>query len=908
MSFVDEWIRRLPGNVGPLPGENEEDICLHSAEEGMVLLKNNGLLPLKDKKIALFGAGAVDTVIGGTGSGSTEPPYRINVERGLTEYGCEITSENWLKRFAQAGREANEKAGIDDFTKIWGGITILIDELQITEEELKEAGTADTAVYVIRRNAGEGEDRKNVKGDFLLSDTEYRNLSRITSAFQHTVVVLNTTVMDPGFVDEIPGIDAVLLMSLPGMLAGRALANILYGEVSPSGKLTDTWAKRYEDYATSEFFSDNDGNAQTEEYLEDIYVGYRYFDSFGISPRWSFGYGLSYTDFLVETKQVSADARNIQIQVRVKNTGESSGKEVVQVYVSAPDCETLPKVYQELKGFQKTKLLPPGGEEILTIVIPPPSLASYDEKKAAMMLSQGQYKLRVGTGSRQTKVAAVLELDQDVITEQLENRVVCGRKLECFCAPKREQSYEEAQVIPLFARDFETADRRNTGTDETVTYRRKGAEYQPYVAQNPYQMDYPTTERVVEVKDAGGATFFDVAEQKVTVEEFVASLDTEVLLRLVTGVSHETPYPVQKRTERELKPVNAIASSGRTTAQYADSLGIPNSYLSDGPAGLRIIGKPTAAWPVGTLLAQTWNVELIRAVGDGYGTEMEAYHHSVLLAPGINIHRDPLCGRSFEYYSEDPFLTGKMAAAFIDGVQAHPGCLVAIKHLACNSQETDRGISDSIVGERALREIYLKAFEIAVKEAKAGTIMTAYNKINGVHVSENRELLEHIIRGEWGFEGIFMTDWHTESYKPADIHAGNDLIMGGVQVEAIRDAMDGKQPVFLEDGSVEVKTIISYDGLKREEIEQWGAFLPCRDGKDQVSVAVPPEIPVGESALEYEKQGIAGIAVQEDGSRIITYKGIRRGRHLALGDLQNCAIHVLQYLLKTNAWQEFKKQ
>lgn len=907
MSFVDEWLERLPGNIGPLPGADEEAVCLKGAEEGMVLLKNNGVLPLKDKKLALFGAGAVDTIIGGTGSGSTEPPYKINVEEGLRESGCELTSESWLKKFAAASKKANDELDIDDFTRLWGGITVLIDEPEITEEELAEARRAETAIYVIRRNTGEGCDRKNEKGDYLLSDMEYENLTKITAAFNHTVVVLNTSVMNPKFVDEIPGIDAVILMNLPGMMAGRALANILEGKVNPSGRLTDTWAECYEDYATSPMFSANDGITEEEDYLEDIYVGYRYFDSFHITPHWCFGYGLSYTEFTQEAVNVEADAEAVTVSVRVKNTGSLPGKEVVQVYVSAPQSERLPKPYQELRGFAKTQELKPGEEEVVVISFPTTSLASFDAKCSSYILEKGQYLVRVGRNSRETEVAAVLELDGEVVTEKLSRKAACQKELNLFIAPAVIYEKTDAPVITLNAKDFQTVDHSDVGSEYTVTYVPEGKEYTPYVKNNTYKLRYQTEEKVVTVRNVPDATFLDVAEGKVTMEEFVASLDQGVLLRLVTGVSHETPYPVPNRMKKKAAPLKAIASSGRTTAQYVETLGIPNSYLSDGPAGVRIIGKPTAAWAVGTVLAQTWNTELMEKTGDGFGTEMEAYHHSVILGPGMNIHRDPLCGRSFEYYTEDPLLNGKMAAAFTKGVQSHEGCFVALKHFACNSQETDRGTSSSNVSERALREIYLKGFEIAVKEADAGSIMTSYNKVNGVHSSENRELLENIVRGEWGFGGMFMTDWHSESYKPADIHAGNDIIMGGVQVEAIEEALEGWEPVFNADGSVEEKVIVSYDGLKQDIIEEWGAFLPCADGPDTCRTIVAAGTELGERVRRYMENGIASICENPDRTTEITYRGIRRGRHLALGDLQRCAMHVLGYLLRTNAWKEIKK-
>ncbi len=905
MSFVDEWLKRWSGNIGPLPGADEEGFCLQGAEEGMVLLKNEGILPLSTKTVALFGAGAVDTIIGGTGSGSTEPPYKINVEQGLRENGFTLTSEGWLRKFAELSKKANDELQIDTFTRLWGGITVLIDEPEITQEELLQAKQADIAVYVLRRNAGEGGDRKNEKGDFLLSDMERRNLSLIAANFASTVVVLNTSVMDPGFVDEIPGIGAVLLMNLPGMQAGRALANILEGKANPSGRLTDTWAKRYEDYPASAWFSGNGGNTLEQDYLEDIYVGYRYFDSFGIAPKWPFGYGLSYTDFFMEAVAVTADAKKVSLSVRVKNTGNCPGKEVAQLYVSAPQSLALPKPYQELRAFAKTKLLQPGEEEVLTLSFDTSAMASFSEAENAWVLDKGQYLLRLGKNSRNTAVAAVLELDAEVVTERVTG--LSGKKLPILTAPPISYEAWHGPVIPLRAAEFETVI-HEASPEETVTYVPEGTKYIPYADENPYRLPFPTKERVVTVRSVPAATFPDVAAGKVTMEEFVASLPQEVLLRLVTGVSHETPYPVPKRMKQAISPVDALPSSGRTTAQYVETLGIPNSYLSDGPAGLRVIGKPTAAWAVGTVLAQTWNAELMEKTGGCFGTEMEAYQHQVILGPGMNIHRDPLCGRCFEYYTEDPLLCGKMAAAFTKGVQSHDGCMVALKHFACNSHEDDRGHSSSNVSIRALREIYLRGFEIAVREADPGTIMTSYNKINGVHTSELRPLLQGVARDEWGFTGMFMTDWHSASYKPADMHAGNHIIMGGVEVEAIQEALEGWEPEFDSDGAVSLRTISSYDGLKIDHVEQWGAFLPCPDGKDRRVAVVADGVTPGEQVQKYIDQGIAHIEELPDGSKKVIYTGIQRGRHLALGDLQYCAMGVLRYLLRSSAWKIIKEE
>ena len=459
-------------------------------------------------------------------------------------------------------------------------------------------------------------------------------------------------------------------------------------------------------------------------------------------------------------------------------------------------------------------------------------------------------------------------------------------------------------MVELKAADFVTEDLRAKEESKTVTYVAEGNTYESYIDANPYKLPYPCPEEIVTVKNVPDATLLDVKEGRVSMEEFIASLDTGTLLRIVTGIASETPHPVENRMKKKVSFVEAPKSSGQTTGQYVETLGIPNSYMTDGPAGLHIIGRPTAGWPVGMPLAQTWNMEILENVGDGFGQEMQEYHQSVILGPGMNIHRDPLCGRNFEYYSEDPLVSGKCAAAFTRGVQSHKGCNVSIKHFACNNQELDRATSNSSVSERALREIYLKGFEIAVRESAPGTIMTSYNQINGRHTSENKELLENIVRGEWGFDGLFMTDWNSQSYKPNDMHAGNDLIMGGLQVEYFENALYGSKPKFLEDGSVEEIVNMAYGGMMRQAIENWGAFAPEAGGSDVCEAQVASGAALGERVQKYVDSGVAEIKENSDGSKTVLYHGVDRGRHLPLGDVQRCAMDVLKYLMNSIAWDD----
>lgn len=855
----------------------------HMAAEGMVLLRNkNGALPLKDKKVALFGAGAADTVSCGTGSGYVFAPYTVTVEQGLKNAGLELTSRRWLKRFADMSKKANkEDKTLSKIDRMWSGLSVLIEEPGITDEELSEAKAADTAIYVIRRNSGEGKDRKAEKGDYYLSDVEEANLRKIADTFSHTVVVLNTCVMDANFVNEIPGIDSLVLMGQAGNEGGNALADILTGKTNPCGRLTDTWARSYTDYPASATFAENDKNSLQEDYTEDIYVGYRYFDSFGIEPLYPFGYGESYTTFALCCKNISADWQKVTVTVEVKNTGDVAGKEVVQVYVSAPKGH-LPKPYQELKGYAKTHKIEPQKTETVTITIPTESFASFDTQKAAFVMEAGDYLLRVGSHSRSTRVAGILRLDQEAVLRQVRNEFAPDHEMELLVAPEREEEKPEAMVLDLRAADCVTVDGSCKWTEQ----------------------DRQNSLRMEKAVPAMNATLFDVAEGRVTMEDFVASLDDEVLLRLVAGNANETPYEVPSRMTRKVKPVNGPSSSGSTTSLFVKSLGIPNWLVTDGPAGLHLPLCGATCYPVGMVMAQTWNDEVNEEMGIGVGKELEYYNYSIILGPGMNIHRDPLCGRSFEYYSEDPLISGKTAAAFTRGVQKTPGAGVSIKHFACNNQETDRLDSNSTVSERALREIYLRGFEICVREAQPKTVMTGYNLINGVHTSSNYQLVTEVLRGEWGFQGLVMTDWGTKSEKPYDLHAGNDLIMGGYRSSFLMAALQGAAPEFAEDGYVKEETFKVFGGFFTETVEYWNVFEPQAGGADTVSTTVAADKTLSDKVQKKAEEGIASVTENPDGTKTVTYCGVNRGAYLDRADVQVCVCRILEQLMDSISYRK----
>lgn len=897
----------LTGNPGKLSCPENTALVRKCAAEGMVLLENNGVLPLKPGKIALYGAGARGTMYCGTGSGYVFTSHVTSVEEGLLNAGFTLTTTDWLKRCA-ANEKAVNKADktLNMLDRKWSGMSILAEEPEITQADI-QATPADTAVYVLRRNAGEGGDRKVEKGDYYLTDREVKNLTAVAAAYPHTVVVLNTCVIDMNFIHEISGIDAVVYMGLGGMEVGNALADVLTGKVNPCGKLTDTLAKRYEDFPTAGSFADQNGTQLHPVYTDGIYVGYRYFDSFGVEPLYPFGFGLSYTDFSMETVSASADWEKVSLTVKVTNTGKYAGRQVVQLYASAP-AGKLDKPYQELKAYAKTNLLAPGETEEVTLSFATEALASFDESKSAWVMEPGDYLLRLGEHSRKTTVAATVTLDAETVVRTVTDILAVDQPIEELHAPQRTAEEPQGILLTLHGADCQAVDNVSRIPKTVTTYVPEGAVYFPAVNDNPYKSPNFCPEEIHSVRNCPSSTLYDVKKGKVTMEEFVASLPNEVLARICTGTLEETPYAVPNRTGKKLKKLSLPQSSGSTTAQYEESLGIPAAQLFDGPAGMHVIGCAASAFPVGMVVAQTWDKAMQKQIGAAFAKEMEAFHVTVALGPGMNIHRDPLGGRSFEYYSEDPLVSGKTAASFTDGLQADGKHGVSIKHFAANNQETERFSALNTVSPRALREVYLKGFEICVREARPMTVMTSYNGINGVHTSSRRDLVTDLLRGEWGFTGFVMTDWGTLSDKVFDLQAGNDIIMGGYRAEKILAAMTNAAPEFTDDGAV-VETVKStHMGMVKNTFAKWGSFVPEAGGKDTVQATVTPGKKLNDRVQKAVAEGIATVENHADGSKTVTYHGTDRGAYLAKGTLQECAMRILNVLINSFAMDDLLKR
>lgn len=786
-------IRSFSGTTDPSVSAREianRAVARKAAAEGIVLMKNDGILPLKtDSKIALFGSGAGQTIKGGTGSGDVNEREVVSIYQGLLNAGMEVTSREWIEDFKDIYKKSREdwREGIyrdaegksaTDFFQVYASHVYAMPSGRPIEEA--DFDGAETCIYVVSRIAGEGADRFDKEGDYYLTEHEKEDLRMISSQCRDMIVILNVGgQVDLKDILSIPNVKAILNVVQPGMEGGNALADILTGKVTPSGKLTDTWAKNYSDFPNSVTFSHNNGNIQTEKYEEGIYVGYRYFDSFRVDVEYPFGFGLSYTDFEITAGQVTADDASVSVEVTVKNTGTVyAGKEVVQIYASCPQSG-MPKEFRCLCGFAKTELLAPQESETLKITFPAKALASFDEKKAEWTVEKGLYGIWVGNSSRDVVLSGVLEVKDDAVLETVKNICPLQEELEELVRP-------EDAACTFEAAWHKEAEEKGLAT---VAFAPK-AEVQTRIEAN---------------------TFDQMAD------ELVEKLTDEELTAMVIG-------EVSKGQDNALGAAGIMVpgAAGETSGILEEKWDVPGVSMADGPAGLRLIKKYDVsretgeiysvgllaaleggffaddtvhedadtyyqyctAIPVGTLLAQTWDTELMEEIGKAVAVEMQEFGVSWWLAPGMNIHRNPLCGRNFEYYSEDPLVSGMMAAAITRGVQSVEGVGTTIKHFACNNQEDNRMGSDSVISERTLREIYLRGFEIAVKTSQPMAIMTSYNLINGVHAANCKDTCTTAAREEWDFQGIIMTDWTTTMPQGGSLpwkcaEAGNDLIMPG---------------------------------------------------------------------------------------------------------------------------------
>lgn len=751
--------------------------------ECTVLLKSDGSFPLPTAgKLALYGNGARHTLKGGTGSGEVNSRYFVTVEEGLRQAGFEITTDNWLNGYDDVRVEAKKQFLKDIKTRAREKHTNVIIEgmgavMPEPEYDLPLDGDGDTAVYVLSRICGEGNDRTDSPGDILLTQTEERQILALQKQYKRFMLVLNVG----GPVDLSPVLDVgnILILSQLGVDTGAVLGDLLLGKAYPSGKLSTTWAA-VEDYAAIGDF----GSLTDTRYKEGVYVGYRYFDSVGKKAMFPFGFGLGYTELAVSPADVRVEGETLFVRAHVKNTGNHPGKEVVQLYVSVPQGK-LDQPYQTLAAFKKTGELLPGEEQEVLLTCRLSELASFDTDAAAYILESGEYILRLGNSSTDTVPCAVVKLEKTVIVKRV--RHIGGTADFEDWKPETVRQEPLPEGLPVLAVAPEAI------CTETVAYDQR-EEIDPRTeAFTDEELAYMN----IGAFDPKGGILSVIGNASKNVAgaagESTGMLQDKGVVPLVmadgpAGLRLSRDYAVD---DKGIHPLGQTMPS-----TILDFLPKPIAKIMElttpkPKKGAEIRHQYTTAIPIGTAMAQSWNRELAFACGDIVGAEMERFGVHLWLAPALNIHRSIRCGRNFEYYAEDPLLSGILAAEVTKGVQKHPGRGTTIKHFAANNQETNRYCSNSVISERALRDIYLRGFGICVQEAQPHAVMTSYNLLNGMHTSERRDLTADYLRSENGFKGVVMTDWLVGSEMlsqgsayPAPTAAGiaaagGDLVMPG---------------------------------------------------------------------------------------------------------------------------------
>lgn len=780
-TFVQNVIDKVTGS-GVMQDENTADgekfifepmppAALKSAEESIVLLKNdNNTLPLKKEQVvSVFGRCQIDYFYVGYGSGGdVNAPYSINLIEGLKNKNVHINND-LLKIYDDWCKDNPVNHGF------WGHWPMNYPEMTVDSALVSKAGKdSDIALVVIGRAAGEDRENKLEKGSYYLTDEEINMLNLVTENFDKVAVIMNCgNIIDMSWLKKYGDkISSVIYAWQCGMESGNALANILTGAVTPSGKLTDTIAQNYADYPSA----DNFGSKKFNNYEEDIYVGYRYFETFCPDKvLYPFGFGLSYTEFEIEPLEFAQIDNKFNVSVKVKNIGQCDGKEVVQIYVNAPKGK-LGKAEKSLVTFAKTGTLAPDEEEILNFSFSLYDIASFDDvgvtgNKFSYVLESGDYVFYAGNSVRTDLVCGKAKLDFTVI-----------QTLDEVCGVKNSFSRIKSTDDGMFKEQVEVS----------TPYLKKRI-----INNLPLPIGYK----------GGNANLSNVADGKITLDAFISTLTNDELETLAYG---------QGKMDSQYGVTGNAGAFGGTNKNLIDK-GIKPIITTDGPAGIRI-KKYTSLIPCGTALASTWNTDLVNELAAVMGQEMRYHSTDVLLAPGMNIHRDVLCGRNFEYFSEDPLVSGKMAAAFVNGIQS-AGVSACPKHFACNNQEVSRTKCDSRLSQRALREIYLKGFEICVKDSSPLNIMTSYNKINGVWSHYNYDLVTTVLRKEWKYKGNVMTDWWMQkSASPEFPATDNNAYRIRAQVDVLMPGAMSRTGTYKPDKKL--LKAVDTTGITRAELER----------------------------------------------------------------------------------------
>lgn len=827
-------------NLEEAPVKEFPSLCRKVAAEGAVLLKNEkNILPFKKGlKVSVFGRTQFDYYKSGTGSGGmVNVLYTTNIIDGLKESGDVEVNEALYNLYKEWLKDNPFDKGVGWASEPW-----CQKEMPVSTDLAKKCAKSDeVALIVIGRTAGEDKDNSNTGGSYLLNDEEIEMIKNVTDAFDKVCVVLNTgNIIDMKFVEEF-GIDSVMYVWHGGMEGGNAVVDLLTGKNYPSGKLADTIAFDISDYPSTENF----GDKYINYYKEDIYVGYRYFETFCPEKvMYPFGFGLSYTDFDIAFEKAYIENSVYHIKATVANIGKAVGKEVVQCYYKVPQGKLGKPLYQ-LGGYKKTKELVPGESESVEIKIPLEYMASFDDSgvtgnKNCLLLEMGRYEFYLGNSVKNLSFVEGYEIPENFVLKKLNEAAAPEKPFDRIkpeaCDGEFKISYEKTPIC-------------QTDIDKRIVESRY---------------------KEIEYTGDKGYKLVDVADNNCSMEQFVAQFKTEDLINIVKGEGMNS-HKVTAGTG---------AAFGGVSERLLD-FGVPIACATDGPSGIRLdSGNKATAIPIGTLLACTFNDCIIEKLHQYFGVELRANKIDTLLGPGMNIHRNPLNGRNFEYFSEDPILTGKMAAAICRGI-AVSGPTATIKHFACNSQEIGRSDSDSIVSARALREIYLKGFEIAVKEGKATSLMTGYNSLNGYWCAGNYDLDTLILRKEWKFKGMVMSDWWAkmnckggEAYQTNTkqmVRARNDIYMVCKSAENQPDNItEGLDEGYITKADLQACCIDLLEYLiKTPAFERFvlgGCKKPEFLSTDDSNMSVKVELSDIENGKEY------AVDIEESGDYIFVYE------------------------------------
>lgn len=802
-------------NKEPTENEIEHGKIVHDiAGDCIVLMKNDDVLPLSKNicQINLYGNGARRTIHGGGGSGCVNARNTIVLERAFQDTGFYVNSIDWMDRYDDliAKEEALYWQRINEKAKELGVIPKMLtltdhfripDQPLIEEKELIKSDDSQ-AIYVISRRSREGEDLKAEPGGYYLSEHERQNLNILSKHFENLVVLINTGApIDTSFLLSLECNLAIVQMGQLGNTGALSLIEMLTGNINPSGHLVDTWAQDYADYPNAESFVNGGSYPDDVEYSEGLFIGYRYFDSYNIKPAFPFGFGLSYTSFEWHPRhKIELKNEIVSVEATVKNIGKVSGKDVVQLYCGYP-MEGLVAPKKVLRAFSKTKCLKPQESQTLELSFSLLEMAVYREEDACWVLQKGEYPIYIGSDVSTTEIVAQIIIEEECIIEQCMNLFEDKEPVKELDSPNYVVNIPaDVPVLCWDGRDLET--KKHSYSTESVEYK-----------------------DVYEKK----ITFQDILLKKHTTKELVAQLTDEEMAWMCIG-NIDTDVKEIIGSSSGLVP----GAAGDTCHILEKSRGVPGCIMADGPAGLRLIPEfedegttyyqYCTAIPTASTLAQSWDPQLTKLAGQIVGQEMESFGVKLWLAPAMNLHRNPLCGRNFEYFSEDPYLSARFAQSMVGAVQSFKGRGVVLKHFACNNQENNRLYVNEHISQRALRELYLKGFEMVIRNENPISIMASYNLINGYHCASNYDLLVHVLRNEWGYDGMIMTDWFSTQNIKWMMGIGETRFSHTDPVECIKSGVSVQMPgnpSLVE----EVKDAIDNNRIHRQQLQQATLYL-----------------------------------------------------------------------------------